>query len=208
VQTRLLVRDVLPGSPARGKLKPGDEVVAVDGEPVDGGSQLRDLITGRDPGDRVRVVVLRNGRRLTTTIRTTEAEDGRPIVGITTRDVANYPFEIKNKLKDVGGPSAGLMFALGIVDKLTPGSLTGGKHVAGTGTIDDRGHVGAIGGITQKMIGARDVGATVFLVPPGNCDEAVGTRPDGLRLVRADTLTSAVSALERLAEGRGNLPAC
>jgi PDZ domain-containing protein len=208
VETRLLVRDVLPGSPAAGKLRSGDELVVVDGEPVSGGSQLRELISAREPGERVQIVVRRDGRRQTSTLTTTEAEDGRAIVGITTRDRARYPFEIEIKLEDVGGPSAGLMFALGIVDKLTPGSLTGGKHIAGTGTIDDRGHVGAIGGITQKMIGARREGATVFLVPPGNCDEAVGTRPDGLRLVRADTLTSAVSALERLTEGRGNLPTC
>jgi PDZ domain-containing protein len=100
------------------------------------------------------------------------------------------------------------MFALGIVDKLTPGSLTAGAHIAGTGTIDDRGHVGAIGGITQKMIGAREAGATVFLSPPGNCAEALRTKPDGLRLVRAGTLTSAVTALERLAEGRPNVPRC
>jgi PDZ domain-containing protein len=100
------------------------------------------------------------------------------------------------------------MFSLGIVDKLTPGSLTNGAHIAGTGTIDDAGQVGAIGGITQKMIGARKAGATVFLVPAGNCDEALDTRPDGLRLVRAETLSGAVSALERLAEGRSGLPRC
>ena len=101
------------------------------------------------------------------------------------------------------------MFALGIVDKLTPGSLTGGAHIAGTGTIDDAGHVGPIGGITQKMLGARRAGATVFLAPPGNCAEARKTVPDGLRLVRATTLKSAVSSLEQLAEGRtSGLPAC
>jgi PDZ domain-containing protein len=208
VQTRLLVRDVLPGSPAGGKLRSGDQLLSVDGEPVTGGSQLRELITAREPGDRVEIVVRRDGGRLTTTLTTTGAEDGRAIVGITTRDVARYPFDVEIKLEDVGGPSAGLMFALGIVEKLTPGSLTGGKHVAGTGTIDDRGHVGAIGGITQKMIGARREGATVFLVPPGNCAEAADTRPDGLRLVRAETLTSSVSALERLAEGRTGVPTC
>jgi PDZ domain-containing protein len=208
VETHVLVQDIVPDSPARGKLRAGDELVAVDGTAVEGGSELRDLITAREPGDPVRLTLLRDGDRRTITVRTIEAEDGRALVGVSTRDSAEYPFDVKIELEDVGGPSAGLMFALGIVDKLTPGSLTGGQHIAGTGTIDDRGHVGAIGGITQKMIGARDVGATVFLVPPGNCDEAVGTRPDGLRLVRADTLTSAVSALERLAEGRGNLPAC
>jgi Lon-like protease len=208
VTTRLLVQDIPAGSPSRGKLETGDEVLAVDGKPVAGGAELREAITSREAGDRVRLAVRRDGRRVATTITTTAAEDGRAIVGITTRDDADYPFTVEISLEDVGGPSAGLMFALGIVDKLTPGSLTAGEHIAGTGTIDDAGHVGAIGGITQKMIGARRAGATVFLSPPGNCAEAKATKPDGLRLVRAKTLDSAVASLDRLAEGRTGVPSC
>lgn len=209
VQTRVLVQDVPKGSPSRGKLERGDELVAVDGQRVVGGAQLRERITSREPGDTVRVTIVRDGREVTRTITTIAADDGRALVGITTRDHADYPFTVEISLKDVGGPSAGLMFALGIVDKLTPGSLTDGAHIAGTGTIDDAGHVGPIGGITQKMLGARKAGATVFLAPPGNCDEARSTKPDGLRLVRATTLTSAVTSLERLAEGRtAGLPQC
>jgi len=125
------------------------------------------------------------------------------------RDEADYPFSVEISLKDVGGPSAGLMFALGIVDKLTPGSLTGGKFIAGTGTIDDSGHVGAIGGIAQKMVGARRKGATVFLSPAGNCAQARDTVPDGLRLVRVKTLSDAVEALEDLKAGRvDEVPTC
>jgi Lon-like protease len=157
----------------------------------------------------VEVTVRRDGAERTETITTERAEDGRAIVGITTRDQADYPFTVDISLEDVGGPSAGLMFALGIVDKLTPGSLTDGAHIAGTGTIDDTGRVGAIGGITQKMIGAERAGATVFLAPAGNCDEAKETVPDGLRLVKAGTLSSAVRSLEQLAEGRTEgLPQC
>lgn len=209
VETRLLVQDVPKGSPSTGKLETGDELVAVDGRPVAGGAELRERITSREPGEQVEVTVRRGGREVTRTITTIAAEDGRALVGITTRDVAEYPFTVDISLADVGGPSAGLMFALGVVDKLTPGSLTDGAHIAGTGTIDDAGHVGSIGGITQKMIGARRAGATVFLAPPGNCDEAGKTVPDGLRLVRATTLASAVEALERLAEGRTRgLPTC
>jgi len=208
VTTRLLVQDVEKGSPSRGKLRTGDEILEVDGEQVAGGEQLRELITAREPGDRVMIVVERDGRRVPATIRTKAAEDGRAIVGITTRDDADYPFTVEILLQDVGGPSAGLMFALGIVEKLTPGSLTDGAHVAGTGTIDDAGHVGTIGGITQKLIGARRAGATVFLVPPGNCAEALRNRPDGLRLVKAQTLTSTVAALDRLREGRSGVPGC
>ena len=209
VEITSFVQDVPEGSPSTGKLEKGDRLVAIDGTPVAGGTQLRELITAHDPGDQVKVTVERDGEERTETITTERAEDGRAIVGITTRDEADYPFSVDISLKDVGGPSAGLMFALGIVDKLTPGSLTDGAHIAGTGTIDDTGHVGAIGGITQKMIGAQRAGATVFLAPAGNCDEAKDTVPDGLRLVKARTLESAVSSLEQLAEGRTQgLPHC
>ena len=209
IEITSFVHDVPEGSPSSGKLETGDELVAIDGTPVAGGTQLRELITAHDPGDEVRVTVRRDGEERTETVTTERAEDGRAIVGITTRDEADYPFTVDISLEDVGGPSAGLMFALGIVDKLTPGSLTDGAHIAGTGTIDDTGHVGAIGGITQKMLGAERAGATVFLAPAGNCDEAKETVPDGLRLVKARTLSSAVSSLEQLAEGRTQgLPRC
>jgi len=209
VEITSFVQDVPEGSPSSGKLETGDQLVAIDGIPVAGGTQLRELITAHDPGDEVRVTVRRDGEERTETVTTERAEDGRAIVGITTRDEADYPFTVDISLEDVGGPSAGLMFALGIVDKLTPGSLTDGAHIAGTGTIDDTGHVGAIGGITQKMLGAERAGATVFLAPAGNCDEAKETVPDGLRLVKARTLSSAVSSLEQLAEGRTQgLPRC
>lgn len=208
VTTRLLVVDLAPGSAARGKLTSGDELLEVDGETVLGGAQLRDLVTAHEPGDTVRLVVGRQGRRIPFAVRTKEAEDGRTIIGVTTRDDADYPFTVEISLQDVGGPSAGSMFALGIVDKLTPGSLTGGRHIAGTGTIDDAGRVGAIGGITQKMVAAREAGATVFLAPSGNCAEALRTKPDGLRLVRARTLSSAVRALDLIREGRRGVPHC
>lgn len=208
VTTRLLVARLAPGSPSRGKLRAGDELLGVDGKTVEGGAQLRELITSREPGDTVRLSVRRDGRELEVSVRTKKAEDGRAIVGIETRDHAEYPFTVEISLEDVGGPSAGLMFALGIVDKLTPGSLTEGRHIAGTGSIDDKGRVGAIGGVTQKMLGAREAGATVFLAPPGNCAEARRTKPAGLRLVKASSLTSAVRALERINEGRGGVPTC
>lgn len=208
VTTRLVVQQVEDGSPATGKLKTGDQLLEVDGTKITGGAQLRELITDRSAGDAVDLVVRRKGSRLTTTLTTKAADDGRAIIGITTQDQADYPFKVEISLRDVGGPSAGLMFALGIVDKLTPGSLTGGKHIAGTGTIDDAGHVGPIGGITQKMIGAQNAGATVFLSPPRNCAEAKRTKPSGLRLVKAKTLAQAVRALDLIREGRPGVPRC
>jgi PDZ domain-containing protein len=118
-----------------------------------------------------------------------------------------FPFNVRIRVGDIGGPSAGLMFALGIVDKLTPGNLTGGKFVAGTGEISADGTVGAIGGIQQKMIGARQAGATVFLTPAGNCADTAGAVPQGMRLVRVSTLAGAMSGLKALAAGR-SVPSC
>ena len=104
-------------------------------------------------------------------------------------------------LQDVGGPSAGSMFALGIVDSLTPGDLTGGKDIAGTGTIEIDGQVGAIGGIRQKMAGAQDAGSDYFLAPASNCSEVVGHEPRGMEVFAVSTLHEAVGAVEAIAAG-------
>jgi PDZ domain-containing protein len=117
-------------------------------------------------------------------------------------DRPDVDFDIIISLAEVGGPSAGLMFALAIVDKLTPGALTGNTFVAGTGAIDTGGEVGPIGGIPLKMIRAREAGASVFLVPAGNCAEAVQRVPEGLRLVRVGTLAEAVQSLDALQAGQ------
>ena len=109
---------------------------------------------------------------------------------------------------DVGGPSAGLMFSLGIYDKLSPDNITGGKFIAGTGTIDAQGNVGAIGGIQQKMVAARDAGATVFLTPASNCSDTVGAVPKGLRLVKVATMQNALADLQMLRTGQGSPPGC
>jgi len=106
----------------------------------------------------------------------------------------------------VGGPSAGMMFALGIIDKMSPGDLTGGQHIAGTGTIDADGNVGPIGGIRQKLYGARDAGATWFLAPEANCNEVVGHVPDGIRVFSTSTLKQSLTVLETIRDG-GDLDA-
>jgi PDZ domain-containing protein len=208
VPTHVAVVSAPAGSPAHGKLRAGDEIITVDGKAVDGGVALRKVITAHAAGEPVTFSIERDGKRAQVTV-TTKNDGGRTIVGITTRDTADYPFTVKIGLKDVGGPSAGLMFALGIVDKLTPGSLTGGAFVAGTGTIDGGGNVGPIGGITQKMVAAKRAGATVFLAPSGDCGEAISTVPDGLRLVRVTTLKSALSSLDALRANRNaKVPTC
>jgi PDZ domain-containing protein len=129
-------------------------------------------------------------------------------VGVVLREKFTFPVTVKISVGDVGGPSAGLMFSLGIYDKLTPQELTGGRFIAGTGTITPEGQVGPIGGIQQKMVAARAAGATVFLTPTQNCGDAVASDPKGLRLVRVDTMHSALQALSALRTGQGSIPAC
>ncbi len=122
-------------------------------------------------------------------------------------DVSNM--KVDASAGDVGGPSAGLMMTLGIIDLVTPASETGGRTIAGTGTIGTNGRVGAIGGIRFKMIGARRAGATWFLAPASNCDEVVGHVPAGMRVVRVSTLSDAYSALVKIGKGdTSSLPAC
>jgi PDZ domain-containing protein len=129
---------------------------------------------------------------------------------VTTSATIDSPFTVDLRIDDVGGPSAGMMFALGIIDRLTPGSLTGGRHVAGTGTICGDGQVGAIGGIVQKMSAARAAGATLFLAPASNCSDVVGHIPSGLDVVAVDTLSDSLAALEHVRDQGSvtGLPTC
>ena len=206
----VVVAEVIKGRPADGQLRKGDVVTAVDGQVIRSLADLRRLIGTRRPGTPVRLSLLRDGERLTLTIPTVPDSEqrNRAIVGVISSERPRGSLRIKINLKDIGGPSAGLMFTLGIIDKLSPGDLTGGQYVAGTGTIDDVGDVGPIGGIQQKVIAARRAGATVFLTPAENCAAAKRVRPAGLQLVRVSELDDALSALAALRAGRQNLPAC
>jgi len=197
------VRAVTKDAPADGKIKVGDVITHVDGERVRTTTEMRSRIGTREPGESVRLGYLRAGKPGSVQLTTRASEDTpvRPIVGVSLEEVARFPVTVDIKLKDVGGPSAGLMFALGIIDKLGKDSLTGGRHIAGTGEITAEGVVGPIGGIPQKMLGAIDNGATVFLVPADNCQEAAKARHDGLRLVKVATLKQALAALKTLREG-------
>ena len=199
-QPHVLVQAITKGAPSEGKLKAGDRIVSVDGTAVGTAEQLRARISARTAGATVTIGYVRAGAAGTATITTVAAPDSshRAIIGITPTVQTDFPIKVDIRLRDVGGPSAGLMFALGIVDLLGKTDLTGGLDVAGTGEITDDGKVGAIGGIAQKMRGARAKGATVFLAPADNCAEAKKTKPDGITLVRVTTLASAVDALAAL----------
>jgi len=147
-------------------------------------------------------------KQQTITTGTTKNSKGKAAVGIAVQTERKFPFNVSIQLNGVGGPSAGMMFALGIIDKLTPGGdLTDGKVVAGTGTIDASGNVGAIGGIQMKTIGARRDGATVFLAPADNCADAKANLPAGLELAKVSTLQDALTALKDIHEGK-TPPSC
>ncbi|MGJ6961309.1 YlbL family protein [Streptosporangium sp. G11] len=196
------------GLPADGKFKTGDEIVSVDGAPVSDREAVSASVRRHKAGEQVSFVVNRGAQSVTVAVPTVASKDGMPIVGITMRVGYKFPFQVKINVGDVGGPSAGMMFSLGIVDKLTPGSMTGGRSIAGTGTITAEGAVGPIGGIQQKMVGARKAGATVFLTPADNCAEAAKAIPAGLRLVKVATLRDAVQAVDAIRTGSGSVPAC
>jgi PDZ domain-containing protein len=201
--TAVEVQAVDKALPAAGKLQPGDALTALDGTPVTTSQGVRDVLGGRPVGSPVTVAYTRGGAPATVTITTAKAPSGpaRSIIGVTLLERPKYPFSITISLQDVGGPSAGLMFTLGIIDKLLPESLTGGRYIAGTGTVSGDGTVGPIGGIPQKLRGARDKGATVFLVPADNCAEALKRVPAGLRLVKVTSVSSALAALRSLRDG-------
>ncbi|MBI1759341.1 MAG: PDZ domain-containing protein [Actinobacteria bacterium] len=207
---RVVVQGLVEGSASRDKLRAGDVLVRLDGTAVATLEGLQAQLTALAPGTAVAVDYLRGhatGRATVTLGRAKERAGGALGVLVEMNPVAT-DFTVSIKVgEQIGGPSAGLMFALGILEKIGPQELTGGAFIAGTGTIDSDGKVGPIGGIPLKMIGARDKGATVFLVPAANCDEASRTTPAGLRLVRVDTLHGAVVALRGLQAGV-TPPAC
>ena len=202
----VVIASVDDGSPAAGKLEPGDVIDAVDGTAVKaGGSSGMDDVTAiiqkLTPGAQVTFEVTRDDKKHSVTTGTV-ASGGKAQVGISIESENVFPFSVDIQLNNVGGPSAGMMFALGIIDKLTDTNLTGGRIIAGTGTIDSSGNVGAIGGIQMKTIGARDAGATVFLAPASNCAEAKANQPAGLELVKVNTLQDALNALTDIREGK------
>jgi Lon-like protease len=199
---QVVVKSVDPGGPSDARLRPGDVITSVDGQPVETAAGLVDLIQGKPAGSRLTIGYVRGGARASFPITSAASNGGTPRIGVSIDQRQPHPFSITFNVGQIGGPSAGLMFALGIVDKLRPEDLTSGKIIAGTGTIDDAGRVGPIGGIPQKLVGARKAGADVFLVPADNCAEAVRNAQPDLPLIRVGTLDEALDALDALRTGR------
>ena len=217
--TGALVTSVIEGSAADGLVETEDVIVAVDGDPVEFSQDAVDLIGDRRPGEVVELLVQRIGdggeveeHKLQITLGpfrfvdedgVVQSEPDRGMVGVLLVNAPStiiFPIDVEIDSQNIGGPSAGLMFTLEIMNQLTVDDLTKGYRIAGTGSIDADGVVGAIGGIRQKVFGAIDVGADYVLVPAGNYDDAVAAAGDAIEVVRIETIDDALSFLEALRE--------
>jgi PDZ domain-containing protein len=195
--------------PSKGKLQAGDAIDGVNNTPVENLAQFQALLKGTKPGDTVMLDYRRKNAPMGTVEVTlgSHPERTQGFLGVNVLDAPWAPFTIDFHLANIGGPSAGLMFSLAVVDKLTSGDINGGKFVAGSGTITGDGKVGSIGGITHKIVAAEEAGATVFLVPADNCAEAKTGDSDGIDLLKVDTLEHAIDGLRTLSAG-GEPPRC
>jgi Lon-like protease len=200
------IQGTINGMPAAGVLRSGDVISAVDGHPVTCSADASTLIKARQPGAPVELTIIRKGSTRSVRLNT-ENVGGEPEIGVEVLESYVFPFNVTIQVGDIGGPSAGLMFALGIIDKITPDNLADGRFIAGTGEIEANGTVDPIGGIQQKMIGARQAGATVFLAPAANCTDTSGAVPAGLRVVKVYSLAGAIADLQALKAGKP-VPSC
>jgi len=210
IGTQVRVVSIADASPSAGRLEVDDVIREVDGEAIDSNDRLRERIQ-EGAGAPLRLVVDRGGVQHEVEVTPTWVVDaaspeGSWRLGVGITHDYDFPIDVTIQLDNVGGPSAGQMFALGIIDMLTPGELNGGEQVAGTGTIRADGTIGPIGGIRQKLFGARDAGAEFFLAPVTNCAEVVGHVPDGLRVIAVDNLDASLEALAAL-RGEGDIDA-
>lgn len=209
VKPAIEVLSVTDGTPADGRLKVRDIFLEVNGTPVSSTDEIVKAVAQTPAGQPVTFAVRRAGERTSVSV-TPKDVAGKPTIGIQFGIGFVFPFKVSVNIDpNIGGPSAGLMFSLGIYDTLTPGSLTDGETIAGTGTIDATGKVGPIGGIQQKIVGARDAGAKLFMVPSDNCKDALGAPNGDMRLVKATTMHTAVGAIEAwVADHNADLPTC
>lgn len=204
VPSRLSVASVVEGGPSAGQLEEGDVLVSAGGQPVTDIASLRTILAANGTAP-IEVVVLRSGVEQRATITPVMKElDGAesPVLAITAQQTFDFPVTIGISLGDVGGPSAGLMLTLAIIDKLTPGDMAGDRNIAGTGTIDTEGNVGPIGGIRQKIYASIEAGADAFLAPVENCAEATSrATPTSIPIYAVSTLDEARTVVDALAAG-------
>lgn len=210
VGEKIQVAAVSTDAPSGTVFHVGDILVTVNGKAMNRIEDPIDALEDVTAGSEVPVTVERDGREVSFNAKTgARPDNGKAYLGIVPNPKYTFPVKVTVNAGDVGGPSAGTMFSLAIYDKLTSGSLTGGKSIAGTGTISEDGTVGPIGGVRQKMIGAQNAGATYFLAPEADCNEVVGHVPSGLTVVRIATFDQAKSDVQKIAAGQSQgLPTC
>ncbi|HSP61261.1 MAG TPA: PDZ domain-containing protein [Ornithinimicrobium sp.] len=209
----IVVAQVIVDAPADGVLHVDDQILTVEGERMTDAETVRSRLQEVTAGESASMTLLRDGEEVTLDVPTVrDEESGRTIVGVYLAPRYEMPYDVTISAGNVGGPSAGLMFSLAIYDRITPGSLTGGRSVAGTGTISGLGNVGPISGITQKMYAAQEAGVDLFLAPVDNCDEVLEGQPAGLVVVPVATFDEARASVEAAAAtedvGGLDLPTC
>jgi PDZ domain-containing protein len=206
---QVIVSQVGGDAPATGKLEPGDVVLSVNGTVITESKQISQVIQGEPVGTTFTFSVMRDGKLqgVQVTSAVSPQDKKTPYIGIGIGVMYEPNFDVKFNVDGVGGPSAGLMLTMGLIDKLTPEDLTAGKVIAGTGTIKPDGTVGPIGGIRQKLAGASAAQAKLFLMPASHCKEAAGHVPAGLTVTPIKNLTQAMEAVQKWTTGQ-TLPAC
>ena len=199
IPEHIYVSEVTKNMPSAGKIVAGDYVESINGTHPADIDAMRALVQAYDGKHPLTVVVLRSGVKKTFSITPKKNAEGRTVLGVLVGTKFDFPIKVNLQLSDIGGPSGGMIFALGIYDQLTQGELTGGANIAGTGTIDIDGTVGSIGGIQQKMYGAQRAGAKYFLAPADNCNEVNGHIPSGIQVFRVKTFSDALTAVKAIA---------
>jgi PDZ domain-containing protein len=200
VSTEVVVNEFVEGVPAASVLVLGDSIVAIDGVEVASVEDIRPLLEGVGIGDTIAMTVERDGETVEVDVTLVERDDepGEAMIGVILGELSEPPFPLEIQAGDVGGPSAGMMHSLAIIDTLTEGELTKGHVIAGTGTIQVDGTVGNIGGIRQKVPAAEAAGATYILVPEGNYEKALTAEFDNIEIVPIANISEAVAFLETL----------
>lgn len=216
VGVTLVIAEAVPDGPSDGVIEKDDVITSISvgsGEAVAVANleDLTEILKNTDAGTEVTLGVLRDGEPKDLDIVTGKRDDGEPgsVIGVLIDPEFEFPVQVDIEISNIGGSSAGTMFALGIMELLTPGDATGGHVIAGTGTMDSSGTVGPIGGIVQKLNGSARDGAEYFLAPAANCGEVVGHVPDGLQVIKVETLDQAWEAVQAIGTGTaGDLPTC
>lgn len=202
VSSRLRLAGVVEDGPSAGVLQEGDAILSVGGVPVRTTAELGAALAEGPEGIPLRIGIERQGAETEVSVLPVAPDpESAPMLGVIVYAEFEFPFEVELNLGDIGGPSAGMMFALAVFDALTPGALTGGLSISGTGTIDENGRIGAIGGLEQKLWGASRAGTDLLLVPMENCGDLPHRIPGDLRVAPVSTLEEAVAAIQIAAAG-------